>query len=559
MRRDDDAALAELGLAREELATLGLDSPATGPPRTLVDAYIRRSRANEDTASLRHQLRDIAEWAARNGLSIRRVWLEQKSASKHNVRRQQFDECVSAILSGRSKTMAVWKLDRLDRRGMGAVGGLLDDFEKLGARLVCIIEGLDSTQPGSRLVFAIQSERAREEAKDISTRVRTGHAAHKKSGRRGPGRPPYGLRGTRTEDGRASGKVEPHPDEFPVARRIADLILGTATDLPDRWAHKTGEPLPTRVVADIINAEGHRTRSGRLWTASVIGRLAQRPLWAGMVPEREIIVDENGLPTARRGPGEPMLDDTGRPIMCGTGVVTVSEWYQIRELIRQRSSENLEKRRGKPTAKYLGTGIYRCGNCQGSLHHQGRYYNCGAHRTMGAAVCPGMTTTADRIDEAVAAAWIAHVTAQPPGSPVLETIGRRWLAIQDPETQARQETARRELEAAQRRVQQLEAAFYVTGTISEARFHELRAAQDANIRRLEHVLAETDGGDVSSLADPELLAEAWRDSPVAVQRMLLQCALGPRGIVVEPATRMGDRRPIMERLRFDWAAGAGPV
>ncbi|PJM94421.1 hypothetical protein CG719_19555 [Streptomyces sp. CB01373] len=153
-------------------------------PSGLMDAYLRRSNKKEDLATLRGHLREVVRWAQANGLQIRHVWFEQLSASKTYVRRREFEKATQAIMDGKSKTLGVWKADRFDRRGMGAVGRLLDEFDRRQARLVSVSEGLDSSQ-GGRMVFAILSERAREEAKDMAKRVRIGHDSHKAEGRRG--------------------------------------------------------------------------------------------------------------------------------------------------------------------------------------------------------------------------------------------------------------------------------------------------------------------------------------------------------------------------------------
>src|SRR5690606_17844158 len=144
-------------------------------------------------SSRRRHTRFSRDWSS-DLCSSDLVWFEQLSASKYYVRRQEFEGATRAVFDGLSKVLAFWKTDRFDRRGMGAVGRMLDEFDRRRAGLVSVTEALDSRQPGARIVFAILSERAREEAKDISLRVNIGHAAHRSEGHRGTGLPPYGLR-----------------------------------------------------------------------------------------------------------------------------------------------------------------------------------------------------------------------------------------------------------------------------------------------------------------------------------------------------------------------------
>ncbi|MFJ9663716.1 recombinase family protein [Streptomyces sp. NPDC101219] len=540
--RDDHATLVGLGFDDEHLESMGLDRSATARPSGLMDVYLRRSNKKEDLATLRGHVRDVVRWARTNGLQIRHVWFEQLSASKSYVRRREFEKAIQSIMDGRSRTLAVWKTDRFDRRGMGAVGRMLDEFDRRQARLVSVSEGLDSSQ-GGRMVFAILSERAKEEARDMARRVKSGHDAHKAEGRRGTGRPPFGL-----YSAPGSGKVEPHPDEYDTARRLADFLLDKKT---------------TKDTAHRLNEAGYRTRSGATWSPTAVSKLAQSPLFAGMVPVRRRRTDEYGNPLdSWEGYGEPLRNEQGEVIMCGRGVVTPGEWFKIKALIAGRTDERWAK--GKREAAYLGTGTYRCGRlrdkwgtgeleiCGGSMSHRGGRYRCQVRQTRGTSVCGGVVTLADRIDHAVGQAWVDHIAVLAPGDPVVVEVARRWLAVVDPESKAKKDEALAALEAAQRRVRKLEDDFYVFGKMDEERFEELSAGQraviESTITMLDALEAEAD---LSSLT-ADVLRDAWASADLRDRRMLLKCALGEGGVTVKPAARQGDHTPILERLEFDW-------
>ncbi|MEU9366956.1 recombinase family protein [Streptomyces avermitilis] len=543
--REDHATLVGLGLSPDELEAMGLDKPATAEPSGLMDAYLRRSNKKEDVATLRGHLRDLVRWAQADGLQIRHVWFEELSASKTYVRRKEFEKATLAIMDGKSRTLGVWKTDRFDRRGMGAVGRLLDEFDRRQARLVSISEGLDSAK-GGRMVFAILSERARDEAKDIAKRVKIGHDSHKAEGRRGTGKPPFGL-----YSAAGSGKVEHHRDEYKTARRLADLLLAKKT---------------TKDTAHQLNEDGHRTRSGATWSSTAVSKLAQSPLFAGMVPVRRRKTDEYGNPLDRwEGYGEPLRDEKGEIVMCGEGVLTPAEWFKIKALIAERTDDRWAK--GKPEAKYLGTGSYRCGRmrdkqgtgelepCGGSMSHRGGRYRCEVRQTRGKSICEGVVTLAERIDHAVGQAWVDHISALEPDDPVITEMARRWLAFADPETQAKKEETQKALEAAQKRVKKLEDDFYVYGKMDEERFEELSEGQRAVMESTTAALAALDAeADLTPLMQVEKLREAWEEADMGDKRMLLKCALGRRGVTVSPAARRGDRTPVRQRLEFDWVS-----
>ncbi|AUG87323.1 integrase [Streptomyces phage Rowa] len=565
-RRADYQTLVSLGLSEDDMRAMGLWDPAEGDPETLMDLYLRRSTKREDVATLRGHLRDAVRYASQTDRTIRHVWFEQLSASKTYVRRREFEKATQAVLDGMSKTLGVWKTDRFDRRGMGAVGRLLDEFDTRRAGLVSITEGLDSRQRGARMLFALLSERAREEAKDIALRVKAGHDAHKEENRRGTGKPPFGTLSPRTADGKPSGKVEPNPDEFETARRLLDLLLGTAEGLPDEWADKEGQPLTTKDVAHILNVEKRTTRGGHTWSPTAVSKLAQSPLFYGMVPVRERKTDEHGNPLGEwKGYGEPATDEKGNVRMCGTGVGKPAEFWRVRELIRSRTNEDFGK--GQPGAKYLGTGVYRCGrlrdkgkgkeeHCLASMSHRGGRYRCQDRQTRGAVVCEGCTTLCERIDAAVGNAWLAHVAALEPGDPVLLEIGRRWLAFSNPEDQAARENTLKSLDSAKARLKKLEDDYYVFGRVSDERYEELSEKLSTTIQNMTQQLEELDHGqDYSVFSDGETLRETWMETDVPTRRMLLRCALGKKGVIVLPAKRQGDPTPIEDRLIFDWLSG----
>jgi site-specific DNA recombinase len=531
--REDRATLEALGLTEEFRRAAGLWEAAAGDPDSLMDVYLRRSAKKEDLAVLRGHLRDCLRWASAEGVAVRHVWFEQLSASKSYVRRREFEKATQAILDGRSKTLAVWKTDRFDRRGMGAVGRMLDEFEKRRARLVSVSEGLDSRK-GGRMVFAILSERAREEAKDIAARVQIGHDSHKAEGRRGTGAPPYGL-----YSAARSGTVEPHREEYAVARKMAEMLLGGSTASETAYA---------------INAAGGLTRSGKPWTGPAISRLVQSPMFGGMIPNAERRVDDFGNPLGSwRGYSEPLADAKGVPLTCGTGVVTTGEWYRIRAAIAERT--NPAARRGKPAVKYMLSGILRCGRCGGTLNHRGGSYQCVRRHAAGPAACKGVSTLAERADTAVGDVWVSHVASLEPEDAVLYAIARRWLALSDPASQAEREGYAKALESAQGRVKRLEDDYYVRGKMDEVRYEELSSELHASIETLSAQLEHHDGGvDISPLMNGELLRGLWysEKTTLATRRMLLRCAL--EKVILLPAKYQGDKSAIRERLVFDWVS-----
>ncbi|WP_199546221.1 recombinase family protein [Streptomyces sp. N35] len=534
MERDDLPTLRALGFEDEELRALGLWDVPTDEPASQADAYIRRSKKSDDVATLRAHIRDTCRTAAAEEKKIRHVWFEQRSASKAHVRREEFEKAISAVLDGLSKTLYVWKTDRLSRRGMGQVGLLLDEFDERSARLVSVTEGLDSSR-GSRMVFAILSERAREESKDIALRTKTGGDAHKAEGRWPGGVVPYGLRCPK-----GAGKLEHDPKEYPTARRIAEWLL---------------EGVTPAVIADKLNAEGVKTRKGKKWRAQTIIHLAQSPSWAGLIPDRERAKDEFGAPLDKwhRG-GTPLMGADGHPIQAGQGVITFAERVKILAFFAARSRPGTsigDRRRGKRKAATILTGVLRCPHCKGPMGNGGRNYRCLARINQGPSVCVGIATLRERADEALTTMWINHILSLSPESPTIQAIARRWLTYQDPAKESRKRAVAAALDSAAARELRLQKEFFIAGGMDESLYETLRAELAAQISALKAELADlSQEADLSPLMDPHALAGLWEVAGLEGQRALLQAAL--KRVTLLPPKYRGDKTPITDRLEPDW-------
>ncbi|MER7047027.1 recombinase family protein [Streptomyces jumonjinensis] len=508
-------------------------------PEELVDLYLRRSKKRETVETLRQHARDLRREMERQGLTVRKVWLEQRSASKQHVRREKLDKAMAAVMAGEVKTLAVWKTDRFDRRGMAAVGAALDEFDRRRARLYVLQENLDSSQPGNRIVFAILAERARDEIKDLTLRVTTGKTAARTAGRWPGGRTPYGVRSPL-----GSGRIEPDPAEYPHARRIADELLAGKSAM--RVAHG-------------LNHDAIRTRDGARWDARTITRMVRSPAWAGLLPAKERLHDEFGQPLDVWLPSpDPVRDAEGNPVVIGVGVVSPGERLRILTLFEARITRMGGGSRGKrPHTTFLG-GFLSCPHCRKAMNGSGgkgnRMYRCRTRLTYGAEACPGVVVRAPRIDAAVEAMWLSHVTALDHGSAGLDAIVRRWAVLHDVEKQARREDVMAALDAAKQRRDKLEHDFYVEGMLAEGRFKSLWADQSAAIESLEIEAAElVREADLSIFfADGEALAEAWAESTIEDRRMLLGCVM--TSLTIIPARSWGDRTPMLDRLVPEWVA-----
>ncbi len=535
MEREDLPTLRALGFEEAELRELDLWEPASGTPATLAEMYVRRSKKKDTLSTLREQVRRICAHAAAEGKQLRHVWFEQKSASKAYVRREEFEKATAAITDAAlSKTLYVYKTSRLSRRGMGQVGLLLDKFEEQSARIYVVAEHIDSTK--QRMILAILSEQAREQVADLSEFVKLGMDAHKAEGKWTGGVTPFGLR-------TAGGRLEHDPVEYPLSRRIAEYLLDRKTP---NW------------IANQLNSEGKLTRHGKKWSGPGIIALAHAVTWAGLVAQRDRIMDDKGKWTGKyhRG-GTPLLDKKGKPIACGEGVITFAEHVKINAILASRAQKGTsigDRTRGKREIVALLTGTLACGHCKGRMVNGGVNYRCYARQVEGVHSCQGVSTERARVETAVATMWINHILSLSADSPTILAIAREWLSYQDPETEARKAHVSAALESAVGREMKLEKEFFVFGRMDEGKFDSLREQVAAQIAELKAELAElSQEADLTPLMDPLALADMWQDAGIGGQRALLKAAA--KRITLLPSKYRGDRTPILDRLIPEWRDG----
>ncbi|WP_406105276.1 recombinase family protein [Streptomyces sp. NBC_01003] len=237
-----------------------------------ADLYVRLSVVRDGKTAIERQTADCRAWADSQGLVVRATHVDRGRSGYKDVSREGFDAAKAAVTSGAVRTLIVWKLDRLSRKGAAEVGPLLDEFDQVGGRLVCVMDKLDSSLPADRLAIASLSEWARAESATQGERIRHAKQYLRDQGRWIGGQPPYGLRIDPD-----SGRLAPDADTSVIARLIADEALA-------------GRPLVQ--IAKMLNEHGVPSPRGGLWQVGSLSQLLKAPAFAGLLPETEAVWDE---------------------------------------------------------------------------------------------------------------------------------------------------------------------------------------------------------------------------------------------------------------------------
>lgn len=498
------------------------------PPEAarLVDFYLRLSNADEAADSLERQEADLREWARREGLTVRKVWSDYgRSGFKKDTRREGFDAALKAVISGEVSTLAVWKLDRLSRRGAGHVGTILDHLEEAKGRLVFLKDGLDTTHASARLVIVTISEIARSESANTSLRVKSRKAADRAAGRYLGGSAPLGYA---LDEAR---RLRPHPREFDLMRELVRRVT-------------EGESL--LAVARDWNAREIPTRRRGLWRPSTLSNALRSPTLAGlmthMADDRTVRAyrdPETGEHVSLMAEGfEPVATEAEQARLLAVMDGRLRQWGRGLRVVKQAQS-------------LLGP-VAKCAGCRRSLTTFGESYRCKRTFTDGTDCPAPVSVSVGVLDDAVRRAWSRRLAALEPDSPVLDRVGERWLQKFDPAPLKERADLLTEIDETTARLAKADADHYERGLLDAERHERVAAGLSKRLTTLRARLAELPApeADLGALLDPEHSLPAIEKAPVVEARDLLRLAV--EAVYVTPAPRRGARFVPTERLAFEW-------
>ena len=137
--------------------------------------YTRISEDRDGTKdSPETQERECREFCRRKEWDVVGVYSDRdRSAYKRGVKRPEFDRLLSNIRGGQADILVAYKLDRLTRGGMTAIGPILQDLQDANADMAFVHDNVDTTTPMGEGVLGLLASIAKQESKNISTRVKS--------------------------------------------------------------------------------------------------------------------------------------------------------------------------------------------------------------------------------------------------------------------------------------------------------------------------------------------------------------------------------------------------
>ncbi|MFE7526944.1 recombinase family protein [Kitasatospora sp. NPDC057542] len=493
-----------------------------------VDLYLRkfkvvRTADPRDLLSVEAQESTGRAWAAREGLQVRKVWVDNLSAWS-DVVRPEFDNALAAVMNGEVPCLWNFAMDRFTRKGIDEIGPVLGK-----ARVIFDYEGLDSSIERDRRWIIDRAEQAREFSQRLSYNVKSTKARQRETGR-WSGRAPYGL---------VAGKDRKlrHGEMWPIVERII-------TDLAGGTTRGETECVPARSLARALTHEGIASPGGGPWRPGAVIAIARNPVYLGWMP---VPGDSN-----RYQPREYRNAAGERVRVIADECAPLPEELVMRARAALAGHGTGGPRIGR--AHHTLTGLSGCTGCLGPMQVGGQYYRCS--RYAAGLFCPSPALVSiTALEGYIFESWGEMLGNARPDDPLVLAVAQRWGALTNPQDAAASAAAREQIAMAEAAVRQLaddRAAGLYAGEMGKhfpRLVHEAEARLEAARDRLNGLSAtHVDVGFL--IGEPENATRFILDADPETRRELLPLAIDKIWV---SKGRQGYRFDGEKRVRIEWA------
>jgi DNA invertase Pin-like site-specific DNA recombinase len=491
--------------------------------------YLRLSVAQDDVQSdsIRRQEADLRALCEREGWEVVEV-LADDGISGRKVRANA-TEALRMLRDREADVLAVWKLDRFSRQGLGAIGDLVETLDATpGALFVALQDGLRSDQAAWRLVAAVLSEVARTEADNTSLRIAASIRSNRADGRFVGGTVPFGFRPAPREGGGRT--LKPHAPEVAIIHEVARRILdgeSQARLLGDLTARGVPTTRSAYRIAQLNGLDpdgldrGSWSYSGlsAVWTGdSLLGRLSR---------SRPVI----GADGRTRKVWELVRDSDGSPLIAHEPILDGATAERLRTHLRD--PKNPKSRTGPRRERHarLLSGVIFCDDCGQRLWvttSGGRtVYTCAIR----AGRCSGPNMKVENAERAVRERFLAIAGAWPEVKQIEEVTAPATIAaLADTESAIREALAELQSDG-------------VDGAAILGRVDALKARR-AELQAIPSAIT------VRTIPTGRTIAEAWETATDESRRRILSYALDH--VTLAPTETKGRTGYHPERIRIIW-------
>jgi site-specific DNA recombinase len=350
-------------------------------------ARVSTARQAENDLSIPDQLRQMRQWAERNGHAVVKEYVEPGNTGTDD-KRPMFQTMVSdaALKPSPFQIIVVHSFSRFFR---DLVEGAMYQRKllKLGVRLESITQHTSDDSAGQmqRHMIMLFDEY---QSKEIAKHVLRGMQENARQGYFNGSIAPYGYK---TYDAGQTG----FRGRFKKKLAIEDFEAKIVKEIYALYVHGKNSPrIGAKEIAKRFNANGTPLRGKRKWGSQMILDVLSCPIYTG------------NHRFNRRNAKTKQVKDKAEWVTIPVPAIIDQELFDKAALLRAANSPKrcAPRRETSPT---LLTGLVRCGHCGTGMvmatgkSGQYRYYKCGSRIRRGNAACPSGNIPMEKLDNLV--------------------------------------------------------------------------------------------------------------------------------------------------------------
>ena len=356
---------------------------STEPKRAAIYARVSSERQAEKDLSIPAQIKALKKFALERNWDIVVEYVDQAESAR-TANRPAFREMIATAKKNEKSfdTILVWKLSRFARNREDSIlyKSLL---RKRGISVISINEQVDKS-PAGHLLEGIIEVIDEFYSINLSQDTVRGMKENISRGFYNGGFTPLGYKRVKIKVGMAEKtKLAVEESEGQIVQKIFRMAM---------------EGKGGKEIAKALNADGLRTKLGKLFSTTSINHILRNEVYTGALiwrpRSKNFVTSSNGEST-----------EVIRIPDCHAALVSKDDFDQVQQFLKNRRPTAQHPR--TVSSQYLLSGLLHCGKCgyamSGCWAKSGQYfyYECGQHQKKGKEVCNSRLISKDRLESFV--------------------------------------------------------------------------------------------------------------------------------------------------------------
>jgi len=355
-----------------------------------IYARVSTGRQAENELSIPDQLRQMRQWAERNGHAVVKEYIEP-GASATDDKRPVFQDMISAA-EQKPAPFQIIVVHSLSRFFRDMVEGALYErkLRKCGVKLVSVTQNTSDDPAGEmqrHIIMMFDEYQSKENSKHTLRAMQE----NARQGYFNGSKPPYGYKtieaGQTGSRGHVKKKLAIEPIEAEIVQEIFNMYVGGIDSLR----------IGVKAIASRLN-ERNVSMRGKLWRSQMVCTIIANTAYVGWHKFNQT----HGKTAAKK--------DESEWIKVSVPAIIDQKLYDKAAKLRTAFAPKncVPARENSP---HLLTGLLKCGHCGAGMvamsgkYGKYRYYQCNNRRSRGIKVCPAPNIPMDRLDSLVLEAF----------------------------------------------------------------------------------------------------------------------------------------------------------